>query len=330
MKPSSLVPFSVVFAAFVVWNAHAADTTPAPREPGESWEVTTTMSMEGMEFALPPQTQRVCAAKEWTKPPMEADKRSKCEIVDFANTPAKSTWKMRCAGPPQMTGEGEITRTSPSAYEGWMKMSSREGVMTTTLAGRRVGECDAGESRREMAETRGRMEAQVAAGEKMAAEAQKQACDSIVEKLDLRLMHMMSTTCNEPSLKVAFCERFGTPEGFELVCKREEKDAENGLAAIGTFCGSDSVAMKTAACAEALEKENLDLLGKCCPEETRQLALRECAGRKYTQQEGWKYRGFCIGYASDLMQGGPNAPATEEPEKEKSKTKKLLKGIFSR
>jgi hypothetical protein len=287
------------------------------------------MSMEGMDMAMPGMTQKVCAAREWSKPPVGNDDRSNCEVVDFKNTPTKTTWKMRCTGAEAMSGEGEITRISPEAYNGWMKMTSEQGVMKMTIAGRRLGDCDAAESKRQMAQTQARVEAQAAAGQKLAADMQKQACNAPIETMDVRTIKGQASYCEGPTYKDAFCKRFDTIDGYKLVCERGEQDPENGYIAAAAYCGGDAEARKKRLCDEALEKENLDLLGKCCTVQARTLAQRECAGRKYTALTGSKYQAFCVGYARDMMAGGANEQAAE-PETGKSKTKKILKGIFSR
>jgi len=128
--------------------AVGAPTAEAPKEPGDLWEVTSQMTMEGMPMAMPAHTQKVCAAKEWKEPPGPKDDMRECQTLDFKTTPTKATWTVRCAGPPAMTGEGEITRSSPDAYAGQIKMTSEDGVMTMTLKGKRVGDCDAGEAKR--------------------------------------------------------------------------------------------------------------------------------------------------------------------------------------
>ena len=121
----------------------AADAPPAAAKPtGDLWEVTSQMSMEGMPMALPSQTQKVCAPKEWKEPPAAMDERQKCRSSDFKSEGPKATWKVRCAGPPEMTGDGEITRNGADAYTGAIKFTSSDGVMTIKLSGRRIGPCD--------------------------------------------------------------------------------------------------------------------------------------------------------------------------------------------
>jgi len=128
--------------------ASAAPADAPPAVPGDLWEVTSQMTMEGMPMAMPTQTQKVCAAKEWNEPPGPKNERDKCETLDFTTTPEKTTWKVRCAGKPPMTGEGEITRTSPEAYSGTIKMTSEDGVMTIALKGKRLSDCDASAAKR--------------------------------------------------------------------------------------------------------------------------------------------------------------------------------------
>jgi len=124
----------------------AADTPPttAPKETGDLWESTSQMSMEGMPMALPAQTRKICTSKEWKEPPAATDERQKCQNSEFKAVGPKATWKVICAGPPAMTGEGEITRNGADAYTGQIKFASEEGAMTIKLSGKRLGPCDPG------------------------------------------------------------------------------------------------------------------------------------------------------------------------------------------
>jgi len=109
---------------------------------GDLWEVTTKISMEGAPMGLPAQKSKVCAPKEWNEPPGGMDKRQKCQTSDFKVDGTKATWKVICAGPPEMTGEGEIVRDGAEAYTGSIQLKSSEGNMTIRLNGKRLGDCD--------------------------------------------------------------------------------------------------------------------------------------------------------------------------------------------
>ena len=111
--------------------------------PGDQWEVTSQMSIEGMPVKLPDNMVKVCSPKEWTEPPGAADQRMRCTNSDFHQEGAKSTWKTTCAGPPTMTGEGEITRQSDTAWSGTIKFTGGEAAMTLNLSGKRLGDCEA-------------------------------------------------------------------------------------------------------------------------------------------------------------------------------------------
>lgn len=109
--------------------------------PGDQWEVTSQMSMEGMPMVLPPNKVKVCSPKEWREPPGGADERRKCANSDFKIEGAKVTWKVSCAGPPAMTGDGEITRDGDDSWAGTIRFASEAGAMTVKLSGHKLGPC---------------------------------------------------------------------------------------------------------------------------------------------------------------------------------------------
>jgi hypothetical protein len=114
-----------------------ADDTAAK---GDLWEVTSRMSMEGMPMEMPAHKLKVCAAKNWTKPPAGDNPNQKCTRSDYRISGDKATWTETCESPP-MTGKGEITREGSDAYSGSIVYASGHGNMTIKLAGHKVGEC---------------------------------------------------------------------------------------------------------------------------------------------------------------------------------------------
>lgn len=272
---------------------------------GEMWEVTTQMAMEGMPagMGMPASTRQVCTAKEWNKPPVNNERG--CQFSDFQRTATKATWKMSCDG---MSGDGEITRTSPDAYKGWMKMSMPQGSMTMNLSGRRLGACDTGEANAKRDAQAAKMEAQMAAGQKVAGDAMKQICSMGAQGLDLRSFHMNEELCTGPqggftaaSYKVPFCDKAKTYDGFKMACPRDADDSGNNLDAVAKFCGTTRSALAAAACPQAKKSEDLDVLADCCPNEAKAYAAEHCAGLSYSGAGA--LGGFCATFAKDLMDG---------------------------
>lgn len=114
----------------------------AAEPPGDLWQVTSKMSMEGMPFDMPAQTLKICAAKNAREPPGAANDERGCVNSDMARVGNKVTWTSSCAGPPVMTGQGEIHYEGNDAYTGTIKYLSDDGNMTINLTGRKIGGCD--------------------------------------------------------------------------------------------------------------------------------------------------------------------------------------------
>ena len=126
-------------AALVLLAALAPALAADP--PGVLWETTSQMApMAGMPMQIPAQTQKVCAAKTWTKPPPGGDKS--CVASDYKMIGNKATWKMQCSGQMPMQGTGEINFEGSDAYTGTVQATAQGMNMTIRLAGKKVGTCD--------------------------------------------------------------------------------------------------------------------------------------------------------------------------------------------
>jgi hypothetical protein len=260
------------------------------------------MTMEGMPagMGMPATTRRTCTSKEWTKPPVSGDEHG-CQTTDFHRTANGASWKVSCEG---TTGEGEVTRTSPDAFKGSMKMSAPQGVMTMTFSGKRVGDCDAAEAQAERQAQIARVQAQRAAGEKAAADATKQACSMGTSALDLRTQKMYAQLCPGDAYDADFCAAVKSYDGFKKVCDRKDDDPENSMAALAKFCAADAGAMRRDGCGRAVETKDYMTIGKCCPAEAKPLAKEHCAGRAYTGMrldDSWA--AFCATFARTLLEG---------------------------
>jgi len=128
-------------AALLLMSAIPARAADGAKAQGDLWEVSSLMSMEGVEMMMPAQTLKVCAPRTWSAPPAPANEQQKCRNSDFKVDGPKATWKVSCDNPP-MTGSGEIMRDGATAYAGSIKFTSGEGNLTIKLNGHRVGDCD--------------------------------------------------------------------------------------------------------------------------------------------------------------------------------------------
>lgn len=307
--------------ALVVLASTSAFAAPGS---GDLWEVTTQMSMEGMPAGMmPARTSQVCSAKDWTKPPIAQDEQHKCDITDWSNTPTKSSWKMHCPAD-KMDGTGEINRTSPDAYTGVIKMTSPHGVMNMNLTGKKVGVCDAEEAQAQRQAQMAAVQAQAAAGQKMADDAKDQACKATVQQMDPKMLEMQASMCDVAKYKPVLCARADSDDGYKEL-KSRPADAENSLAVVAKYCGMDVAAKEKNICAKAAAGESdLAYVARNCPDEAAPIAQRECAGRDYTALAGTKYAGFCATYAA----AHPTPGASPPPADAKSKAKKTLKSLF--
>ena len=108
--------------------------------PGDLWQMTSQMVMEGMPFSPPPNSVKICTAKEWTKPPPGGD--ASCVNTDFKRVGNKATWTMQCSGEMPMTGTGEMTFAADGSYTGVITASADGMSMKINLSGKKIGTCD--------------------------------------------------------------------------------------------------------------------------------------------------------------------------------------------
>lgn len=110
---------------------------------GVLWETTSQVSMEGMPYSPPPNKMKLCAAVGAVEPPGSADEERGCVNSDFVRDGSKVTWNSVCAGPPEMTGQGEITyNEDETAYTGAIRYETADGMITIQLSGQQAGPCD--------------------------------------------------------------------------------------------------------------------------------------------------------------------------------------------
>jgi hypothetical protein len=204
-----------------------------------------------------------------------------------------------------------------------MKMQVPQGEMLMKMSGKRLGDCDGGETKREIAKIQ--ETARTAEAQSMA-----MMCSQAITGMQLSMITGPNAACKDATAKAQYCERLETQEGFRSVVARSEISPNDGLAAATAYCGKSAEDIQAKLCAEAEAKEDLTYLGESCAEAAAKIAQRECAGRKYTELMGSKYQGFCTQYAKDVMDTGEPQAESPKAESKTSKAKKKLKGIFNK
>ena len=289
-------------------------------EKGDLWQVSTQMSMEGIDLPMGPQSNTVCSDRGWSRPPVGTGDND-CQVSDVVNTPSKTTWKMTCGGAHAMKGEGEINRTGPDDYTGLMKMTGADGTFLMKMKGHKIGECDLAAVRQERADTIARVQAQVDAGTKAQADAMAAMCNGAADGLDIVTLTTQATHCADPAYKTKLCAKVQTRDGLEMTANRPP---DYGTDAVAKYCGADVAAMKQQYCADAVQKQDYAYLAKSCPAEVETIAKKECPGRDGTSFYATPLGQLCAAYAKDAMSQQNQA----KPESKKEKSKKILKGIF--
>lgn len=140
-------------------------SSPALAAPGEYWEITNKVDMQGI--SMPGTSNKVCMPKGGEKDPRNSADKS-CEMTDVKVFGNKTSWKMRCEKNGEvMTGSGEMSAT-PDRSEGTITITTKQGSVNMGFVNKRVGgACDSDEMRK-------KVEAQVVAGNQEIAK----MCDS--------------------------------------------------------------------------------------------------------------------------------------------------------
>ena len=139
MKDARLiVSFLLALPLLAILSAAPAASDSAAAA-GESWEVTSKMSIPGMPMPMPAQTRRVCSKPD--EAPENPDPN--CQNTEMSRVGNKLAWRVQCTGAHAMSGRGEITYSGTDAYAGSIRFESAEGAMTLELSGKRVGTCQA-------------------------------------------------------------------------------------------------------------------------------------------------------------------------------------------
>ena len=289
----------------------------------ELWEITTQMNIPGMPAGMGAHTNKVCTEKGDSKKAMSQG-NEKCKVTDFKQSGNTVHMAMSCPD-----GNAVLDTTYNSAhteYKGTMKMTSKHGDMTMTMAGRKVGACDAQQAK-------GEQDAKIAAltkqGDAATAHLDQQQLDSCAKGLDAMQVTGFGiyAHCNQnagqcenmvknPGTKrsgtacmanvAEYCKRYQTMDGF-FKARGDEQGAKT--------CNLKTAQVKATHCPRAAQTENLPFLARFCPAEAKPIAAAHCAGRSYTSRVKDKYTEFCGAYLTKNETEDEDKPAQKKDAK---------------
>jgi len=329
----------------------------AVAQTGELWEIT--MQVPGMPAGMAMPAQRICQGNDPERSATQDRNKRDCKVVDRKQTATRTTVRMSCADGTTMTIDQQYN-AAHTEFKSTMSMKDpKQGDMTMTSTGRKVGTCDVAQTRKErdekVAAAKKQGEAAVAAGaaaQKQFADQQIKDCASAVDSMQYARFGMygrcykktdkdcasFQDSMNKSYPEVAkscnarvpeFCKRFQTQEGF-LKAKGDENAAQ--------MCGVTTASIKAAQCPRAAKSESLAFLGAYCPVEAKPIAEAQCAGRDYTSKQGGKYAAFCQSYLANADFEKPReAAAPSQGQQTADQVKQgvgkgldKIKGLFGR
>lgn len=267
----------------------------------EKWEVTSTIEMAGMPFQVPPQTHTVCLppGQQNSEKMVPADKN--CKVTGFTSTGSTSRFRIECAAPQQMTGEGEITRMGTDAYKGQLtaqgNMHGQAFDMKIGYAGRKIGSCPAGEN----------VQSKAAAAVTQKQAQVGQACQQVATAMTWQVADSMSAAC--PTVKADLC-RVAKAElnksGADPEALRKLQEQRSDWRELAGYCGVDAAAMETRACAAAKTQRKWAAVAQFCGSEAEALAAQHCAD---SSASGSEYGPLCERFPEKVQVAGTDNTA---------------------
>jgi hypothetical protein len=316
---------------------------------GELWEIT--MSMPGMPAGMMP-AQRVCQGDDPERAAQQSRDKKDCKVTDRKQSGNRTTVSMSCSDGSTMVIDQQFNAARTEFKSTMSLKSKKDGDMTMTQTGRKVGACDAVATRKERDEKMAALQKEVAAAQAAVAAQQKQFADRQIKqcadaaasmnwggfgayghcynnktdancKSSVEAWNQMSPeiakSCNA---RVAdYCKRYQSQDGFY-----KARADENAAKA----CGVTTTSVKAALCPKAAQTESLAFLGHYCLAEAKPIAQQHCVGRDYTSKMGGKYNEFCSAYLAQASLEKPPASATDTVKQGVSKGMDKLKGLFGR
>jgi hypothetical protein len=310
------------------------------------------MNIPGMPAGMMP-PQRVCQGDDPERAAQQQGREKKdCKVTDRKQSGTRTTISMSCSDGSTMVIDQQFNAARTEFTSTMSLKSKKDGDMTMTQTGRKIGPCDAVAARKEQDAKMDKIKKEMAAMQAAGAAQQKQFADRQIKqcadaaanmdwrgfgtfsqcgpkntdascKAQLDQMNRMSPeiakSCN--ARMAEYCKRYQTQEGF-LKARADENAAQ--------MCGVTTASIKEAECPKAAKSESLAFLGRYCLAEAKPIAQQNCVGRDYTSKMGGKYNDFCTAYLAQASLEKPPASATDQVKQGVSKGIDKLKGLFGR
>jgi hypothetical protein len=297
--------------------------------PGEYWEITNTMEMPGMPFAMPATTTKMCIPKGSENDPEKTTGDKSCKMTDVKTVGNKTTWKARCERDGEvMTGTGEQT-TSAGGYKGKMQFSGKsqgqDMNMTMAFSGKRLGgKCDS---------------------EEQINKVKAQICDSSRYHSTAdwiggaTLILQPGSACADQRKQLCDLVRKDTPNDAQAYSALQTHEQHKlGGVSIVKECKVNMGATTKSIC-KTLNENNYSQLSAHCPAEAKKYRetqrRRECEGRSYTAETRAADIKKCLSgkdnSADDSDSGDSPEPRTSSgsnPANEALEAAKKLRGKF--
>src|SRR5687767_10519305 len=147
---------------------------------GELWEIT--MSMPGMPAGMMP-PQRVCQGDDPERAAQQQGRDKKdCKVTDRKQSGNRTTVSMSCSDGSTMVIDQQFNAARTEFKSTMSLKSKKDGDMTMTQTGRKIGACDAVATRKERDEKMDKINKDVAAMQAASAAQQKQFADREIKQ----------------------------------------------------------------------------------------------------------------------------------------------------
>ncbi len=294
----------------ILWLSLGLLSLPLLAAPGEWWEVTAKMEMEGMPFAMPAQTTKVCMPKGGQSDPKNTQgKDSNCKMTDVKYSGKTVKFKGTCVNQGETMNMAGETSHDANSYRSNVKMTGRSGGENVNMAmvsnGKRIGgACDTEEMGR-------KVKAQVDAGMAAACDTSKFKTINWVNSASMFIG--AKPTC--PGKKDALCRvlKNDVPKDVNAFKTLEQNEKIKGMPSAVTACKVSLDSMRKSLCKARAKTGPLSFLESSCPAEAK--AYRELL-RKREDCEGRGFTGASYGSLMKKCMGGElveaEASAAEE------------------